>query len=556
MTTYGLYGLPEPELPKRPPSPWRWPVRIVIGVGVALCITMFLLSRQGGNSDSLKDLLEQHLAESSGYDAEIGTLNAMSFFPVLGADFNDLVLRNPGDGHVVARLGHVNFSVGFLKASIGRSAIRTFSISDAEIEAGLIAPEKIVVDKFFIDFEQLDAPVLRLNGVYGEQKLAASADLERQTSWLGASSFILAEDKKLLLESGPVRLDSVIGTGKKGERTFTILSLETGPENRPLKGLVEISRGLNKVILKGNVRSAASHIDYALDVANEDGARTVKGTVTAPALDLGDMFGKGGMMDAYHALSSFYRGRQPAPGRIGFISPALDLDVRVDKMTYGTDNLGTVQSPVKTADNTLHIGPLAGTIGPGKLAGDVLIDARTSPATQTVALQILEAGKSGLRLELAAQGDTFPALWNGLNGQMSLISSGDTLSAPLQTLWNGRLAEALLPETLRGKTSPFRCLLGDFSIENGRVTVKSLLLDLPDFAVSGKGWAGQGKIDVTLSPVASAGPGVHLSGALDAPLMTSSAPGKGLLPDDLVPAFGLEALGLDGSHPCKDYLKP
>lgn len=555
MTRYGLYGLPEPELPKRPPSKWRWPLRIVIGAAVAVGITLVLLSRQGGNSDSLKEFLEQYLSDSSGYIAEIDTLNAVSFYPVLGADFDGLVFRDRGNREIKARLGHVNFSVGFWGASFGRSAIRTFSITKGEIDAGIVTPEKIIIEDLSIDLSQGEAPVLRFNGHYGQEKMTAAAGLERKTTWLGAPYFVLADGKKLTLEAGPVQLESLIGTGKKGERALTVLSLTTGQDHQPLKGLVEISRGLNKIILKGNLRSTASHIDYALEFINKDGTRAVEGTVFAPVLDLGDVLGTGGLIESYRVVKDVYRGTQPLPVLVDLASPPLQLKTRVEKLTMGGMVLGAVQAPVATNENGLHLGPLTGQVLSGTIAGDIMIDARTSPATQTVALQILEPGNTGLRLELAAQGETMAALQNGLKGQMTVVTQGTALSALLHALWGGRLVDAMLPDASRDQTLSLRCGLGDVTIDGGRVSVKTLVLDLPGFVGMGTGNLDLEKIDLTLNPAAQGGQSLRISGALDAPSIRKTSSNQAALPQDIIPAYSLEAMGLDPSHSCKDYLK-
>ena len=306
MTTYGLYGLPEPERPPRPPSKWRWPVRIIGGLIFCIFLTLFLLSRQGGSSDSLKQFLQNYISDSTGYQAEIGTLNALSFYPVLGVDLDDLVLRRRSDQEIMARFDHLNISVGFLSAALGQSAIRTFSIENGMFAAGMVTPKEIKMNDFRIRRDDPDVPALVLRGEYGGQAMTASADLLRKTNMMGASSFILADDKKLILEAGPIKLDSILGIGKKGQRAITILSLETGKDIHPLKGRVEIGRGLHSIRYTGNLRGRATHLDYDVETGRKDEKRKIGGRIDAVALDPDDVFGPGGIVDAYNVLADFY----------------------------------------------------------------------------------------------------------------------------------------------------------------------------------------------------------------------------------------------------------
>lgn len=187
-----LYGLPEPQLPPKPPSRWRWPVRIALGLSVVLAISLTSLSMLGGNSDSMKESLENYLGDLTGSTAKIETLNAVVFFPVLGVDIDGLTLSR--DGVDAARFAHVNFSTGFWGALGGRSALRSLDFRDGTIGAGLLTPRSVRVDQFKIDFENVDKPVLALDGEYGGEKVTLRAGLKRKIGIFGASSFDLAND--------------------------------------------------------------------------------------------------------------------------------------------------------------------------------------------------------------------------------------------------------------------------------------------------------------------------------------------------------------------------
>lgn len=556
MTTYGLYGLPEPERPPRPPSKWRWPIRIITGITVCVLIVLFLLSRQGGNSDSLKQFLQTYISDSTGYQAEIGTLNALSFYPVLGVDMDDLVLRSRGDQQIMARFEHLNFSVGFWGAAAGQSAIRTFSIKNGVLSAGLITPKEMKLADFRIQRDSPDSPVLALRGEYGGQALTATAALKRKTNIFGANSYVLADDKKFVMDAGPIRLDSVLGVGANGQRTITILSLETGPNIHPLKGLVEISRGLNNIRFAGNLRGGATHINYDVDTVRQDALRQMTGHITAPTLDLNDIYAKGGFADAYHALDQFYYGDQKED-KLNASAFKFDLRTKVEKLSYGPLLLGSVFIPVTSGEGTLQIGPVTGKIGHADLIGDILMDLAKDQVTQKTTLQLLEKGKTALRLEAVSSGST---LLSDLRGNMTVMVSGHNFSAPLQALWDGKLLNALLPEKTGKNMLDLNCGIGDVALDGGVMNIQTLFLDFADFDIAGTGKLAldPATLDMTLSPVEGAA-GVKTTsvrGALNNPSIQGKTAAQGRIPHDLQPAFSLSVLGLDAQHPCKAYLTP
>ncbi|MGZ9097593.1 MAG: AsmA family protein [Micavibrio sp.] len=584
-----LYGLPEPQLPPKPPSRWRWPARIILGLSVVMGVSLTSLSMLGGNGDSMKESLENYLGDLTGSTAKIETLNAVIFFPVLGVDFDGITLTR--DGAVVARFSHVNFSTGFWGALSGRSALRSLDFSNGSIDAGVLTPRSIKIDQLKIDFENVDKPILALDGEYGGEKMTLRAALKRKIGVFGASSFELANDSRMTLRAGAIALESLSGTGKKGERTLLIETLTPGEGMAPIKGNLSISRRIKDVGFAGQLESGASRMDFDMALANDDGFWTMTGEADFEKLNLEDVFSPGGLVDGYGALRAFYFGdRLQDVESVPFDFSMLKVDIKTDvkALSKGDLTLGSVSTPLTVEDGILGFHPLLGEIKGGILSGSVLLDATKAPAQLSADVNIKgldytslstivkagaeDHGRADLKTTLTAQGNSGDALWNDLDGKMMVIAGQGELSSPLISLWGGGLLNAMLPSFGREDRLLLNCGIGDFEITDGIAQTKTFFLDTDGVTVVGDGTINfkESTIDLKLEPKSkdaaffSAATAVHLEGKLEKPSIDPDvfSLGKklgGLFLGTINPAFlafSLTDFGFSEQHPCQPYLKP
>lgn len=331
----GIYGLPEPALPPRPPSRWRWPIRIFLSIAVMLGVGVFVLSTLGGHSDSLKGSLVEYLSEATGLQANIETLNALSFYPALGTDFDGLTLSR--DGKAVAKAAHVNFSTGFWAAAAGHPALRTLEIRDAVIDEKVIVPRDIKIDRFAIDGVDGKEPILLLNGYYGGQKVESSVVLERHVNFFGTSTFGLAPQGELRMRAGSMAFDGVVGTTDRGERLLTIQSLVIDDPEKPITGRLTIARRLKDIQYKATIEK--NHIPLTIDLTvdyQDSGDWSASGQVTGANLQWRDVIAQGGLIDDYRKIHDFYRigpSSVAVTGDIHFQSDTLSGVYHLDKKT-------------------------------------------------------------------------------------------------------------------------------------------------------------------------------------------------------------------------------
>lgn len=97
------------------------------------------------------------------------------------------------------------------------------------------------------------------------------------------------------------------------------------------------------------------------------------------------------------------------------------------------------------------------------------------------------AGKVGGRARFAATGNSIADMLSSSTGEVALTSTGGDMSELAIVLTNLDLGRAI-PLMMGGdKSSPLRCVVANFSAENGRLTAKSFVIDTEAEKIDGEG---------------------------------------------------------------------
>ena len=68
-------------------------LKITFGFSAVLLIVLTVMANVGGNSETLRQSIEQFITENTSYNASVGQLNAMKFFPDIILDFEKTELK-------------------------------------------------------------------------------------------------------------------------------------------------------------------------------------------------------------------------------------------------------------------------------------------------------------------------------------------------------------------------------------------------------------------------------------------------------------------------------
>jgi hypothetical protein len=562
----GLYGLPEPVLPPKPPSRWRWAYRIVFGFLIVGVLTITVLTMLGGNGPSMKTSIEQFIGDSTGLRANIETLNAATLFPVIGMDLENLTLHD-ASGSRVASFEHFNFSTGFWAALIGQSSLRSVAIKNAHLYAGVLAPGAIEIAYLGIEPQSKDGPHLVLKGRYDSKDVEAVVGLVRRVNLYGASSFDLRDGAVVAAGAGSILLDGVVRTGKSGQRVIEIKALSTAAKDSPLKGQVEISRGISGFDLDGYLAQGKSRVDYNLTLTGQAGARKIDGKLESKILNLGDVLeskDSSSFIGHYRALRDFYEAGHAAPRRdepFDFTGLNAKIDVKIDALYAGELLWGSVVAPLGVADGVANFGPFTGRFMGGALAGDIVLDATKAPAKLGIDIAVLNQHKTTVTVDLESSGNHTGTLMAGLSGTLTALSADGAL--PVQGFWNGALAKAIMPALTENEMLPVACGIANFTVEGGAAKSNLIYLDANDMTMTAQGVVDFKEMDLNfqLEPRSKAGDtlsAARVSGPLNAPAIRqisySLAKTSFALDRDLLVPGGFE-MGAADQHPCKAYIK-
>lgn len=588
----GLYGLPEPALPPKPPSRWRWAYRIFFGLVIVWGLTITVLMMLGGTGDSMKSSIEKFIGDSTGLKARIETLNAATLFPVIGMDLGNLTLHD-STGSPVASFEHFNFSTGFWAAMIGKSSLRSVAIKNGRFTAGVLMPGTVEIDRLGIDIQDKTSPNLVLQGRYDSKPVDVAVGLVRKINIFGASSFDLREGSDFIFNAGPIVLNGVVGSGRSGQRVIEIKSLSTGRKDQALSGQLEFFRGIGGFDVGGFMVQGDSRLDYRIGRTGHDGVYSISGIIKSEKLNLRDVLprkDRGSFVSHYRAARAFYEAGQAASRArepFDFTGINAKIQVKIDALYNGDLLWGPVSAPLSVADGIMKFEPLSGSILGGALTGDIMLDATKAPATLAMTLDIQkldyatltpvtkqgskDQGRADMKVKLTSTGNNTSELIDGLDGAIAIVAGEGELSNSLISLWGGGLANAMLPTLDNGESLRLHCGIGNFKVKDGVARSSVVFLDTSDVTVVGDGTINLSnmRIDMKLEPkskgtaLISAATAVNITGPLERPTIRPDAfsLGKklgGLLLGTINPALlviNLTDFGGAEQHPCKAYIK-
>lgn len=307
----GLYGLNEPELPKKPPSKWRWIWNVVFVIAFMVGSGLFMLARAANTSDEMKATVESIISDATGFDAKIGTLNAISFFPVVGLDISDVTLSPKGTLSPVVSAAKANYSTGFWSVLMGNLEFRTLSIEGAMVRAGHYVPRDLAVRSLALDMADPAQPKLVLDGLYGGEALTARIDLAGRQGLNGHMRFSLARRGMMDVTLGHIRASAEFIDPQARSTTVNITRLQDDRYQQEYTGKIIVSGIWSGLHLAGQIDgSQDTSVTFDLTIKPDGGKNHIDGTIKTHGLDRTALEMPGGLMDMLRTIIAFTSGQK------------------------------------------------------------------------------------------------------------------------------------------------------------------------------------------------------------------------------------------------------
>jgi uncharacterized protein involved in outer membrane biogenesis len=185
------------------------------------------------------------------------------------------------------------------------------------------------------------------------------------------------------------------------------------------------------------------------------------------------------------------------------VSMNAKVHLEADKIVESKFPLDSFKTDIVLLDGVLTLKPLVFTVDHGLISIDLTINGKARPVKTTVAATIQGfplgrlVGKSGGEntswgaigghAEFQGTGDSMHRILASSNGQVGLAVGGGELSLFLVELMGVDIAELLGIIITKDKPTAIRCIVGDFALENGKMTARTMVADTDDTIFRGNG---------------------------------------------------------------------
>lgn len=573
-------------------------LKVLFVLCLLICGGLFAVSKQEGNSDTLKSSLEGYLSSATGMTTEIGTLNNIAFFPNVKLDAENIFMSK-GDGTQRIRIDKIDFKAPFIAISMSRLRFHRLDIQGVASSAGLITQEPLSIDHFSIVDPEGKFPQITTKGKLGDKSFGAFLELAKTEKSHGRKIFHSAANGKFDIQFEDIHISG--NRNREDKKIYWKLDGETYLDSNPDEDLsaptddepkmagtqpgqgsekteilahgVFSSLSLNRI--NGSVETGKTKILLDLFIDEKQGTT---GRISSPSLHLADI-------PLFVGINNFVESQLPASEDFPLSSAPIKVDMSADQIIFNSHMLGHISTPLIRENSDMTIGPIRGELGGGKVSGTYEVKSAELPATMS--LQTLLTGFNyaqyqssisdpdnkdatlTLSIELDGKGQNFAEIYNTLNGHIHLVAGKGHMRSTAFDIWTGGLLGALFPSGSEENETTLNCALAYFEIQDGIGKPAPFFIDTDQATIIGDGDINFGSqtIDLTITPelkdaaILDVSTPISIDGDLFAPSIGPSATGLGkvlgtVLLGVLNPAtllVTMNDLGLSETHPCREF---
>jgi hypothetical protein len=236
------------EKPRR-----RWfstTFKVLFCVLAALILIFAVLANLGGSSETLKRSIEEYVAENTGYDAKVGKLNNMNFFPDIVLDFENTEFFRRDQIDVVMAAQKVQVAFGFWDVMARTGKIKKMNIEGFRALPGTLLEKSVRVDRLAI-IETEGGPRMESAGLIGEHAFSVSYSME-SSGLGGGKKYSFGNERDLDITFGDA---SFKGHMKQSDQKDMMLeNIEVKLSDKQVAtGNIVMARQENRVKIAGDI---------------------------------------------------------------------------------------------------------------------------------------------------------------------------------------------------------------------------------------------------------------------------------------------------------------
>ena len=336
-------------------------MKVLFCIAAFVIVTMMILMNMGGNSDVFRDSIQDYISESTGYHATIKKFNGMTFFPVIGLDFEDLELRTaPQETAIAAGAGKIHLAFDFWDVVTGNGQVRYFNMEDAHAVPGVFTTEDIRLERAHIAEANEGPSAFKGQGTIGDRPF--SFEMVMDTLGKGRNkNFRFGKDRKnFSMNVGDAHAQGAIETVDGGVR-LQDLALSVGGR-QALKADINITKTNGPdVNVTGTLvfMPRMTTLNPEISFRRKDGFFVLKGKISGDAVYAQDLDGKSAFVEFLQFVENIFGNSRDK--QIVLTAPLLDADVTLDfaRLVVGDDDKGPFTQAVRMKKSDLVIRPRA-----------------------------------------------------------------------------------------------------------------------------------------------------------------------------------------------------
>lgn len=557
-----------------------WTFRLLLLLIALMTIFLGGMSLLSGTEDIHKSGIEQALSDLFGVRAEIGTLEDLTFFPIIKLEAKDIKFYEREGETRNVQVDALRFSYGFWHYILGKKIIKDLYLEGVEARPGFYGAQRLKLDKLEIvqespkpDENIAGKAFLKAKGAYGGKTFDAAFELQ-----ITPRGYLFTENLPFRVSFETLHAQGLLTVSDSGMIGVETLEIK---KDKPLftGAIYKTDSNLDVDI---NVGSSKIHSQLALEGKN------ISGRIAADPLEIKDREKIEDIINILSETFTFQTEEKEKSKAIDLSFSDLDIDLKVLSLLYNGHKLGDLSLPVSLKEEKMTIKPVKGTINKGTVAGSIVLDAKPEEAELKVDLTLKKwafgdfqkkffdkedvSANADMLFSIEGKGNGFDAILKNFKGRASLIAGkGEWKTAAVVNSWGSNLFNVMLPDLDPESETKLNCAIADFIIEDGVAKSETLFMDTKRVVLQGKGSVNlpEQTLNIKLSPdsknpgildVATAvrvkGPFSDLSIGPDTLSLGKKV--GGLLLGVVNPAFlviSLTDLGLAEDHPCVKFIQ-
>jgi len=200
----------DPKLPGKERGFLTFFLKFLFFVIALVAVMLTVLFNMGGSTETLHKSMEKFISDSTGgRPTKIEKVNRISFFPIVGADFDKLeVKETPASKERVIYADKIRLFVtfwGFISRSM---TLKSLLVENLFIKEGVLGRKSFAVEKMFIDHDKgtRDA-FIKANGMLGGRPWSLKLGMEVAGS-IGGYTYQFGDNRPLALEIEDVSFEA------------------------------------------------------------------------------------------------------------------------------------------------------------------------------------------------------------------------------------------------------------------------------------------------------------------------------------------------------------